>query len=210
MNLSSRHVFIVVAPSGAGKTSLVSALLKQRPDLSLSISFTTRAPRPGEVSGRDYHFVSQEEFAQRQQDGEFLESAKVHGNWYGTSQKVIAGLLQSGNDVVLEIDWQGAQQVKRAFPGAIGIFILPPSFQVLSQRLRNRGQDSAEVIDKRLNAARGEMAHAHECDYVVINDDFTRALGQLAAIIESAALRFQAQAQQHPDLFQDLGVPVNR
>ena len=199
-------LFIVAAPSGAGKSSLVGALLAQEPDIVLSISFTTRAPRPGEQHGREYFFVSESEFLERDAKGEFLESAKVHGNYYGTSRLVIEEQNRAGKDVLLEIDWQGAQQVRRQFPDAVGIFILPPSIAVLEQRLRKRGQDSDEVIAKRVFNAAGEIAHAPEFDYVIINENFDAALSQLAGITRAARCRFAQQAARHSDLFADLGI----
>jgi guanylate kinase len=201
------HVFVVAAPSGAGKSSLVNALLKQDGSIRLSVSFTTRAPRPGETHGREYHFVSQEDFAARKAGGEFLETAEVHGNWYGTSRPWIEQQLADGHDVLLEIDWQGARQVRRHFPRAVGVFILPPSMEALKARLDQRGQDRPEVIERRLNAARGEIAHAPEFDYVIINERFEQALAELAAIVTAARLRFATQAARSPQLFDRLGIP---
>ena len=201
------HVFVVAAPSGAGKSSLVNALLKQDESIRLSVSFTTRAPRPGETHGREYHFVSREEFAAREAGGEFLETAEVHGNRYGTSQSWIEQQLADGRDVLLEIDWQGAQQVRRLFPRAVSVFILPPSMEALRARLKQRGQDRPDVIDRRLDAARGEMAHAPEFDYVIINERFEQALSELAAIVTAARLRFGSQAARAEELFDRLGIP---
>ena len=161
-------LFVVAAPSGAGKSSLVRELMARDPDLHLSVSFTTRAPRPGDSHGREYFFVSETEFLERERNGEFLESAKVHGNLYGTSRLVIEEKIQAGKDVLLEIDWQGAQQVRAYFPDAVGIFILPPSIAALEERLRARGQDAEDVIARRVQAAAGEIAHAPEFDYVII------------------------------------------
>jgi guanylate kinase len=200
-------VFVVAAPSGAGKTSLVNALLKQDESIRLSVSFTTRAPRPGETHGREYHFVSREEFAAREAGGEFLETAEVHGNRYGTSRSWIEQQLADGHDVLLEIDWQGARQVRRHFPRAVGVFILPPSMEALHARLDQRGQDRPEVIERRLNAAREEMAHAPEFEYVIINDRFEQALAELAAIVTAARLRFGSQADRAKELFDRLGIP---
>jgi guanylate kinase len=200
-------VFVVAAPSGAGKSSLVNALLKQDGSIRLSVSFTTRAPRPGEAHGREYHFVSREEFATREASGEFLETAELHGNRYGTSQSWIEQQLADGRDVLLEIDWQGAQQVRRLFPRAISVFILPPSMQALRARLRQRGQDRPDEIDRRLDAARGEMAHAPEFDYVIINERFEQAVSELAAIVTAARLRFASQAARAEELFDRLGIP---
>ncbi len=199
-------LFIVAAPSGAGKSSLVGALLAREPDIRLSISCTTRAPRPGEQHGREYFFLGQEEFIERQQAGEFLEWAQVHGNYYGTSRAMVEEQTRAGKDVLLEIDWQGAQQVRKQFPQAVGIFILPPSIGELEQRLRKRGQDSDEVIAKRVHAAAGEIAHAHEFDYVIINENFETALCQLVAIAQAARCRVRPQAARHSRLFADYGI----
>lgn len=194
-------LFIIAAPSGAGKSTLVQALLEDDPALTLSISYTTRAPRSGERDGREYHFVDRETFARMQTAEEFLESAEVHGNWYGTSQRQIAALRAGGSDVVLEIDWQGAQQVRRLFPDAIGIFILPPSLEELGRRLFNRGQDSEEVIRRRLAAASAEISHAVEFDYVIINNDFECARRDLAAVVRAARLTTDRQRARYPELF---------
>ena len=201
-------MFVVAAPSGAGKSSLVSALLKQDPALRLSVSFTTRPPRSLEAHGREYHFVTREEFATREAGGEFLETAEVHGNRYGTSRAWIEQQLREGADVVLEIDWQGAQQVRRRFAQAIGIFILPPSLEALRSRLEARAQDAPAVIEQRLRAARDEMSHAGEFDYVVINEHFEQALAELATLVAAARLRFASQAGRRGDVFGRLGVPV--
>ncbi len=192
------------APSGAGKTSLVRALLEADPVVHLSISFTTRAPRPGEVDGRDYHFVSKEAFVAMQGRGEFLESAEVHGNYYGTSQKWIQEERQRGNDILLEIDWQGALQVRKLVEDTIGIFILPPSIEALRQRLTGRGQDSAEVIERRVAAAREEMGHVGEFDYVIINDDMEEAKRDLFAIVRAGRLGMKSQLDRHQKLIQKL------
>jgi len=199
-------LFQVVAPSGAGKSTLVNALLEREPNVRLSVSYTTRPPRPGDKDGREYHFVSIEEFMQRRADGEFLESAEVHGNYYATSRKWIEEQVRSGIDVLLEIDWQGARQVKAQFPHAVGIFILPPSFEALEARLRKRGQDTQPVIARRLLAAGSEMAHAPEFDYAIINEDFEAAVGQLAAIVTATRLRYGSQAARHHELFAQLGI----
>lgn len=199
-------LFIVAAPSGAGKSSLVNALLAQEPGIVLSVSFTTRAPRPGEQHGREYFFASEAEFLEREANGEFLESAKVHGNYYGTSRLVIEEQNRAGKDVLLEIDWQGAQQVRKQFREAVGIFILPPSIAALEQRLRKRGQDSDDVIARRVFNAAGEIAHAAEFDYVIINENFDTALSQLAGITRAARCRFAQQAARHSDLFADYGI----
>jgi guanylate kinase len=186
-------LFILSAPSGAGKTSLVHALCKADPQVVVSVSYTTRAPRPGEQPGRHYHFVTRAEFDRMRERGELLESALVHGNFYGTSEPWVRSQLATGASVVLEIDWQGAAQVRRRFPDSIGIFVLPPSVAALEQRLRLRGQDSAEVIAARLQAAREEIAHACEYDYVIINDDFDTAVQDLRAVVRAARLRTALQ-----------------
>ena len=199
-------LFLVVAPSGAGKSTLVNALLEREPNIQLSISYTTRPPRPSDREGREYNFVSVEEFMQRRADGEFLESAEVHGNYYATSRKWIEERVRAGIDVLLEIDWQGARQVKQQFPHAVGIFILPPSFEALEARLRKRGQDTEPVISRRMLAAGSEMAHAPEFDYVIVNEDFETALAQLAAIVLATRLRYGSQAARHHKLYTQLGI----
>ncbi len=200
------NILLVVAPSGAGKSTLVNALLDRDAAIVLSISHTTRAPRPGEQDGREYHFVTVEEFMRRRAAGEFLESAEVHGNYYATSRTWIEERVRAGNDVLLEIDWQGARQVKSRFPHAVGIFILPPSIDALRRRLHKRGQDSQEVIDRRLLGAGSEMAHAPEFDYVIINEDLDTALAQLSAIVTATRLRYASQATRHHALFAQLGI----
>lgn len=202
------NIFLVVAPSGAGKSTLVNALLDRDSEIMLSVSYTTRPPRPGEQDGREYHFVSVDDFRARRARGEFLESAEVHGNYYATSRVWIDERIRAGHDVLLEIDWQGARQVKRHFPHAVGVFILPPSIDALEARLKKRGQDSPQVISRRLLAAGAEMAHAHELDYVIINEDFTVALSQLTAVVTAARLRYATQAARHHDLFVQLGILV--
>jgi guanylate kinase len=199
-------LFLVVAPSGAGKSTLVNALLARDRNIQLSISYTTRHPRPGDKDGREYHFVTIEDFMQRRADGEFLESAEVHGNYYATSRKWIEERVRAGTDVLLEIDWQGARQVKAQFPHAVGIFILPPSFDALEARLHKRGQDTQPVIARRLLAAGSEMAHAPEFDYVIINEEFETAVQQLAAIVTATRLRYGSQAARHHELFAQLGI----
>jgi guanylate kinase len=206
---SSGSLFMVVAPSGAGKSTLVNALLAQEPSIKLSISFTTRAPRPGEQHGREYHFTSVEDFLARREAGEFLESAEVHGNYYGTSRILINDEMKAGTDVLLEIDWQGAQQVRKQFPQAVGIFILPPSIEALEERLRKRGQDADHVITRRLLAAGGEIAHAPEFEYVIINQEFATALSELTAIVKATRCRFAQQAARNTSLFAQLGIHAN-
>jgi guanylate kinase len=194
-------LFIIAAPSGAGKSSLVNAVLADDPQLVLSISYTTRAARPGETDGREYHFVDRATFQCMLEAGEFLESAEVHGNLYATSQRQIAEVRARGRDIVLEIDWQGAQQVRRIFPDAIGIFILPPSRPELERRLRARGKDTEAAIQRRLAAAAEEMGHAAEFDFVIINRDFEEARRDLAAVVRASRLRLARQSEGHPELF---------
>ena len=177
-------LFVITAPSGAGKTSLIEALMRDDPSLKLSISYTTRAPRPGEKNAVDYHFVDDRTFIAMRERGEFLESAEVHGYRYGTSKKVITEALARGEDLILEIDWQGAQQVRRIYPECVGIFILPPSVEELERRMRSRGQDADAVIRRRLENAREELAHAGEFNYAIINKDFQIAQRELKEIIQ--------------------------
>ena len=198
------NLFIISAASGAGKTSLISALLEKNAHLKLSISHTTRAPRPREVDGVDYHFVDDAAFLQMLGEAQFLESAEVHGARYGTSQSSVELPLKAGFDVILEIDWQGAAQVRSLYPQAVSIFVLPPSVEALEQRLNGRGQDSAETIVKRVAAARAEMAHVSEFDYVTINDDFNDALQDISAIIRTQRLAISVQLQRHASLIQTL------
>jgi guanylate kinase len=200
----SGNLYVVAAPSGAGKTTLVRQLLERDPAVRLSISYTTRAPRPGEQDGREYHFVEVDAFRAMIARGDFLEWAEVHGNFYGTSQKWIADRLAAGDDVLLEIDWQGAQQVRRLFPAAIGIFILPPSMAELTRRLTGRGTDAADVIARRLAAAQAEMRHVGEFDYVIINDLLDRALDDLCAVVRASRLVLTAQQERHAALFESL------
>jgi guanylate kinase len=182
-------LFVVTAPSGAGKSSLIDALLKSDASLKLSISYTTRAPRPGEKNGREYHFVDEGTFLAMRARGDFLESAEVHGNHYGTSKQVIRDPLERGQDLILEIDWQGARQVRALYPGCVGIFILPPSVEELERRLRGRGKDSEAVIRKRLANAREELEHRGEFEYAIINKDFEAAKGELAEIIRNERVK---------------------
>ena len=187
--MSKGKLFVITAPSGAGKTSLIDALVRADSSLKLSVSYTTRAPRPGEKNGVDYHFVDDAAFLAMQARGEFLESAEVHGYRYGTSKKVITEALARGADLILEIDWQGARQVRAVYPACVGIFILPPSIEELERRMRSRGQDADAVIRRRLDNARGEMEHAGEFDYAIINKDFDTARQELAAIIQKERAR---------------------
>jgi guanylate kinase len=198
------NLFIITAASGAGKTSLIKALLAEDAHLKLSISHTTRKPRPGEQDGVDYHFVDDAMFLQMLGEARFLESAEVHGARYGTSQSAVDAPLQAGHDVILEIDWQGAAQVRRLFPNAISIFVLPPSIETLEQRLNSRGQDSQETISKRVAAARAEMRHVSEFDYVTINNYFDVALQDIRAIIRAQRLVGAAQLQRYASLIQAL------
>jgi guanylate kinase len=185
------RLFVITAPSGAGKTSLIDAVMKADPTLRISVSYTTRTPRPGEKDGVDYHFVDEAEFLSMRDRGEFLENAEVHGNRYGTSKRVILDALARGEDLILEIDWQGAQQVRRLYPEAVGIFILPPSIEELERRLRGRAQDAEAVIRKRVENAREEMSHQNEFEYTIINKDFEAAKHSLAEIIRNE------RAQRH-------------
>ncbi|KGF31833.1 guanylate kinase [Oligella urethralis] len=200
------NVFMVVAPSGAGKSSLISALLKEDSNIGLSISCTTRAPRPGEQDNVHYKFLSVEEFETLRDNNELLEWAKVHDNYYGTPKAYVQERIDKGQDILLEIDWQGAAQVREQFPQVIDIFILPPSIEILNERLNKRGQDSQAVIERRVLAASKEIAQADKCEYVIINDDFSVALQQLQQIVTVARLRFASQAKKHSELFQSYGI----
>lgn len=200
----SGSLFIVAAPSGAGKTSLVRALVKQDPHVRLSVSHTTRPPRAGEVDTEDYFFVSQDKFRQMREAGEFLESATVFDNSYGTSAAAVHHQLHAGNDVILEIDWQGAQQVRKNFPQSSSIFILPPSKQALEQRLRGRGQDDEATIARRMRDAESEMSHYVEFDYLIVNDDFDHALASLTAIIVASRHKLSVQQSNYSTLLADL------
>lgn len=195
------NLYVVAAPSGAGKTTLVGLLLAQESAVRLSISYTTRAPRSGEEHGRQYHFIDTATFREMIDREEFLEWAEVHGNFYGTSKTWIVEQLVSGSDVLLEIDWQGAQQVRAQFPGAIGVFILPPSMEELTRRLTGRGTDAPDVIARRLAAAQAEMRHVGEFDYVIINDQLEQALGDLRAVVRASRLTCDAQRACHAELF---------
>ena len=196
----SGNLFIVCAPSGAGKTTLVDALLKADSGIRLSVSYTTRQPRAGEVDGREYHFVSQEKFQEMSAAGAFLESALVHGNYYGTSQPWINDQRAAGADILLEIDWQGAAQVRKMMPDAIGIFILPPSFEALVGRLTKRAQDPPDVIARRIAGAREEISHVSEFKYVIINDKFDEAVKDLVSIVRARRLLATSQLARHSDL----------
>ena len=195
------NLFIISAPSGAGKSTLTAKLLEEDKNIHLSVSYTTRAPRPGEVNGCDYHFVDKTSFMGMLQRGEFLESAEVHGNHYGTSEVWIRAGRAAGHDILLEIDWQGAQQVRRIFPDATGIFILPPSIAELERRMRARGKDSEEVVRRRLGVAADEMSHAAEFEYVIINKDFEEARRDLIAVVRACRLVYSRQLERYPDVF---------
>ena len=196
----SGNLFIVCAPSGAGKTSLVAALLQADPGIRLSVSYTTRAPRAGEVDGREYHFLTKQRFAEMAGAGAFIESAEVHGNHYGTSRDWIGEQRASGADILLEIDWQGAAQVRKMIPDSIGIFILPPSIQTLISRLNKRAQDAPDVIARRITAARAEISHVSEFNYVIINDKFDQAVLDLTSIVRARRLLAASQLARHSDL----------
>lgn len=205
MNDNSKGIlFIVSAPSGAGKTSLLKELLKSDENLALSVSHTTRAPRPGEENGVHYHFVSVDEFMRLAGEGAFLEQAQVFDNYYGTSEEGVKSQLQAGLDVVLEIDWQGAQQVRKAFPKAVSIFIIPPSIAALRERLGNRGQDDEMIIERRMRDAQKELSHYAEYDYLVVNDRFEDALDDLGCIVRSERLRLERNARRHAVALQEM------
>jgi guanylate kinase len=199
-------MLMIVAPSGAGKSSLVNALLKDDAGLKLSLSTTTRAPRPGEVDGKDYRFVTQEEFIAEREQGHFLEWAQVHGHFYGTSKPWIESQMQAGSDVMLEIDWQGAQQIRKLIPAVQWIFIFPPSIEALEERLRKRGQDDEATIQRRLAAAHIELLHAPEADFIVVNDVFEQALLDLKHILAASRLRSGPSMARNPALLRRLGV----
>jgi guanylate kinase len=198
------NLFIVAAPSGCGKTSLVKALIAQIEDLCVSVSHTTRAARPGEAHGKNYFFVSKQEFDQIKKEDGFIESAQVFDNHYGSAKQTVRDLLESGTDVILEIDWQGARQVKKSFNDAIGIFILPPSEAALRERLTDRGQDDKSIIDRRMQDAVSEMRHYDEFDYLVINDDFNLALTDLSTIIHSQRFLLSQQSEKYQSLLNSL------
>lgn len=202
--MTKGNLFTVSAPSGAGKTSLVKAVTGRLSGIAISVSHTTRAQRPGEVDGVDYHFVSPERFEEMVEAGAFLEHARVFDHFYGTSQASVEAQRREGLDVILEIDWQGAQQVRRLMPGSISVFVLPPSRETLERRLRGRGQDSEEVIARRMRDALTEMSHFSEADYLVINDAFETAVEELSAVIIAQRLRLTAQADRHADLINSI------
>lgn len=200
----SGNLYIVSAPSGAGKTSLVAALLEADGGIRKSVSYTTRRPRPGEINGSHYHFVTTADFERMAEAGDFLESALVHDNRYGTSRKWVEEQMAADIDIVLEIDWQGAAQVRKLMPAAISIFILPPSFEALMQRLNTRGQDPADVIARRLANAREEIAHVTDFDYVIINADFRTAASELQDVVRAERLRTPRQLDRHTALINRL------
>jgi guanylate kinase len=199
-------MLMIVAPSGAGKSSLVNALLQDETGLKLSLSTTTRAPRPSEVNGKNYRFVTKEEFIREKDAGQFLEWAEVHGHFYGTSKPWIESQMQAGNDVMLEIDWQGAQQIRKLIPSVQWIFIFPPSIEALEERLRKRGQDDEATIQRRLAAAHIELQHAHEANFIVVNDAFDQALVDLKQILAASRLRSGPSMARNPTLLKRLGV----
>ena len=201
---ASGCLFVLAAPSGGGKTSLVRALLEREPGIRLSVSYTTRPPRPGEQDGVHYHFVDEAKFMALKGAGEFLEHAHVHGNWYATSANWLKREVELGHDMLLEIDWQGARQVRRLIPEAVHIFILPPSLASLKERLEKRGQDAPDVIARRLEAAREEMRHCGEFDYVIMNQDFARAVDDLSVIVRAARLTASRQQVRHAGLIAQL------
>lgn len=197
-------LFIFSAPSGAGKTSLVTSLLACTQHIGVSVSHTTRAPRPGEVDGKNYHFVSKEEFIRMAGEGAFLEHAQVFDNYYGTSQAWVEAELEAGRDVILEIDWQGAQQVRRLIKDTVNVFIAPPSISALRERLRNRKQDDEETIERRMRDARNEISHFVEYDYLIINDDFDNTLQELRSIVIARRHRVTAQQVRHAEVINNL------
>lgn len=197
-------LYIISAPSGAGKTSLVKAIISELENIQVSVSHTTRSKRPDEVDGINYHFISETDFLERQGRSEFIEFAEVFGNYYGTSKSWVIEQLESGTDVILEIDWQGAAQIRKAFPDAVGIFILPPSLSTLSQRLQKRAQDNQKIIHNRLKEAQTEISHYVEYDYLVVNDDFAKARLELKSIVESRRTTQAYQAQKLLPLLTDL------
>src|SRR5690554_6870003 len=206
MTSSTGNIFMIVAPSGAGKSSLVNALLRDDTEIMLSISCTPRTPRPGEENDKHYRFISIEQFEAMRDAEQLLEWAEVHGNFYGTPRDRVDQALAKNQDVLLEIDWQGARQVSKYYPEAISIFILPPSIEALETRLIKRGQDAPSVITRRLLAAGSEISHAPECQYVIINQEFNTAVVQLSQIIAATRLRYVAQSMRHAELFSQFGI----
>jgi guanylate kinase len=204
MSAATGNLFVVAAPSGGGKTSLTRALLERERAIMLSVSYTTRPPRPGEKEGVDYHFITPARFEELKAAGEFLEHAQVHGNWYATSATWLKRQIDAGQDVLLEIDWQGAAQVRKLIPASVHIFILPPSLALLEERLVRRGQDDKDTIARRLNAAREEMRHCGEFDYVIINQEFALALDDLSAIVRASRLRGAQQRVRYKGLLAQL------
>ncbi len=205
----SGNLFVITAPSGTGKTSLVASLLDREPSLKLSVSYTTRAPREGEVDGESYHFVSREKFLAMRDSGDFLEWAEVHGNFYATSKRWIEQTLASGHDVLLEIDWQGARAVRKLFAEAmIGVFILPPSPETLRERLLKRGKDSAEVIDRRLAGAREEISHVFDFEYIIVNSHFETAASEMRAVVVAARLARRPQRAVVLGILKTFGLAV--
>lgn len=202
--MATGNIYIVTAPSGAGKTTLVAKLLAADPQVQLSVSYTTRAPREGEENGKHYHFVGKDVFMRMAARGDFLESAEVYGNFYGTSQVWINEQLALGRDILLEIDWQGARQVRKLFPQAIGIFILPPSLAALRERLIGRGKDSAEIIARRLEHAREDIAHVDEFDYVIVNEDLVEATSDIVSVLRAQRLLITPQMSRHQALITSL------
>jgi guanylate kinase len=209
MTIPPGNLFVVAAPSGGGKTSLTRALLEREPGIRLSVSYTTRAPRPGEQHGIDYHFVSTDRFAALKEGKEFLEHAHVHGNWYATSATWLKSQVSDGQDVLLEIDWQGAAQVRLLIPDSVHIFILPPSLESLKERLVRRGQDDEATITRRLMAAREEIRHCVDFNYVIINQEFASAVDDLCAVVRSTRLRTAQQLIRHHPLIAKLGAQLN-
>jgi guanylate kinase len=205
---ASGCLFVVAAPSGGGKSSMVNALLEREPGIRLSVSYTTRPPRPGESEGNHYHFVDVAQFLRLKERGEFLEHAFVHGNWYATSSTWLTAQVTAGQDVLLEIDWQGAAQVRRLIPDSVHIFILPPSIEALRERLTKRAQDPPGVIEQRLEAAREEMRHCGEFDYVIMNHDFARAVDDLSVIVRAARLTAARQQMRHAKALAELLSPA--
>ena len=208
MSVPVGNLFVIAAPSGGGKTSLTRALLEREPGIRLSVSYTTRPPRPGEQDGIDYHFVSADRFAALKDGNEFLEHAHVHGNWYATSATWLKSQVSAGQDVLLEIDWQGAAQVRVLIPESVHIFILPPSLESLEERLVRRGQDGAATIARRLIAAREEIRHCVEFNYVIINQEFASAVDDLTAVVRAARVRTAQQLARHQPLIAQLSAQL--